>query len=46
MKAHIGVDDSSGLVHTVGGTTASTSDMSQFGELLHRDEVRISADRG
>jgi IS5 family transposase len=46
MKAHIGVDDSSGLVHTVVGTTASTSDMSQFGELLHGDEVRISADRG
>ena len=46
MKAHIGVDDASGLVHTVVGTTASTSDMSQFGELLHGDEVRVSADRG
>mgnify|MGYP003396396728 FL=1 len=46
MKAHIGVDDQSGLVHTVVGTTAKTSDMSQFGELLHGDEARISADRG
>ena len=46
MKAHIGVDDSSGLVHTVVGTTAKTSDMSQFGNLLHGDEARISADRG
>jgi IS5 family transposase len=46
MKAHIGVDDTSGLVHTVVGTTASTSDMSQFGGLLHGDENRVSADRG
>ncbi len=46
MKAHIGVDDQSGLVHTVVGTTAKNSDMSQFGELLHGDEARISADRG
>lgn len=46
MKAHIGVDDQSGLVHTFIGTTAKTSDMSQFTELLHGEEVRISADRG
>jgi IS5 family transposase len=46
MKAHIGVDDQSGLVHTVVGTTAKTSDMSQFSERLNGDEARISADRG
>jgi IS5 family transposase len=46
MKAHIGVDDQSGLVHTVIGTTAKTSDMSQFADLLQGDETRISADRG
>ena len=46
MKAHIGVDDRSGLVHTVIGTTAKVSDMSQFAALLHGDEARISADRG
>ena len=46
MNAHIGVDDESGLVHTVVGTTASTSDMSQFAGLLHGGEARISADRG
>jgi hypothetical protein len=33
-------------VHTVVGTTAKVSDMSQFGELLHGDEERVSADRG
>jgi len=46
MKAHIGVDDQSGLVHTVTGTTAKDSDMSQFSELLHGEEERVSADRG
>ena len=46
MKAHIGVDDQSGLVHTVVGTTAKDSDMSQFAGLLHGEEERVSADRG
>ena len=46
MKAHIGVDDQSGLVHTVVGITAKVSDMPQFGELLHGDEECVSADRG
>jgi IS5 family transposase len=46
MKAHIGVDDESGLVHTVIGTTAKVSDMSQFTRLLHGEEERVSADRG
>jgi IS5 family transposase len=46
MKAHIGVDDQSGLVHTVIGTTAKDSDMSQFNGLLHGEEERVSADRG
>lgn len=46
MKAHIGVDDQSGLVHTVLGTTAKDSDMSRFTGLLHGKEERVSADRG
>jgi len=46
MKARIGVDDQSGLVHTVTGTTARDSDMSQFAQLLHGQEERVSADRG
>lgn len=45
MKAHISVYDESGLVHTDVGTTAKVSDMSQFGYLLHGDEVRVIADR-
>jgi transposase, IS5 family len=46
MKAHIGVDDESGLVHTLVCTTAKDSDMSQFTQLLHGEEARVSADRG
>ena len=46
MRAHIGVDDQSGLVHTVIGTTAKDSDMSHFTGLLHGEEDRVSADRG
>jgi len=46
MKAHMGVDDQSGLVHTLVGTTAKDSDMSQFTQLLHGEEERVSADRG
>ena len=46
MKAHIGVDDESGLVHSLIGTTAKVSDMSQFTQLLHGEEERVSADRG
>ena len=46
MKAHIGVDEQSGLVHTLVGTTAKDSDMSQFAGLLHGEEERVSADRG
>ena len=43
MKAHIGVDDQSGLVHTVVGITAKVSDMSRFGELLQGEEECVSA---
>ena len=45
MKAHIGVDDGSRLAHTMIGTAAKDSDMSQLQALLHEEE-QISADRG
>lgn len=35
MKAHIGVDADSGLVHSVVGTSANVSDVSQAHALLH-----------
>lgn len=38
MKAHIGVDDESGLVHSVVGTAANVSDVILVDKLLHGEE--------
>jgi len=46
MRAHIGVDESSGLVHTVVSTAAHTSEVSQVASLLHGEESRVGADAG
>ena len=44
MKAHIGVDAQSGLVHTVIGTAANVSDVTQAQALLHGDETDAFGD--
>ena len=46
MKAHIGVDADSGLVHTVMTTPANESDLEVVDELLHGKEVVVHADAG
>ena len=46
MKAHIGVDDESGLVHSVVGTAANVADVTQVDKLLHGDEQRVGGDAG
>ncbi len=46
MKAHIGVDVESGLVHTVVGTAANVSDVTQAHALLHGEESVVFADAG
>ena len=46
MKAHIGADEASGLVHSVEGTAANVSDISQARALLHGGEKRAGADAG
>jgi len=46
MKAHIGVDAKSGLVHHVVGTAANVSDVSQTAALLHGREKSVHADAG
>ena len=46
MKAHIGVDADSGLVHTVAGTPANMSDLNMAGALLHGQEKDAFADAG
>jgi IS5 family transposase len=46
MKAHIGVDADSGLVHTVHTTTGSAHDVTQAHALLHGEEEQVFADSG
>jgi transposase, IS5 family len=46
MKAHIGVDADSGLVHTVMTTPANESDLEVVDVLLHGKEVVVHADAG
>ena len=46
MKAHIGVDAESGLVHTVVGTAANVNDVTQGHALLHGEEEAVFADAG
>src|SRR4029078_3865842 len=46
MKAHIGVDVASGVVHTVTGTAANEADINQTASLLHGQEEAVFADAG
>ena len=46
MKAHIGVDADSGLVHSVVGTAASVNDVTQAGALLHGKEEAAFGNAG
>lgn len=46
MKAHIGVDAETGLVHTVVGTAANVNDVTQAQALLHGDETDVFGDAG
>jgi IS5 family transposase len=46
MKAHIGVDADSGLVHSMVGTAANVNDVTQAGALLHGQEVDAFGDAG
>jgi IS5 family transposase len=46
LKAHIGVDAASGLVHTVIGTAGNVSDVTQAHALLHGDEIAALGDAG
>ena len=46
MKAHIGADAESGLVHTVRGTSGNVHDVTQGNSLLHGEEVLAFGDAG
>jgi IS5 family transposase len=45
MKAHVGTDTKTGVVHTVVCTTASVHDSEEMEELLHGDEDEIYGDK-
>jgi len=46
MKAHIGVDADSGLVHTAVATSANVNDVTQAAALVHGQEADVFADAG
>ena len=46
MKAHIGVDADSGLVHTVRGTSGNVGDVIEANSLLHGQETDAFGDAG
>ena len=46
MKAHIGADAESGLVHTVRGTAGHVADVTESHGLLHGKETAVFADAG
>jgi len=46
LKAHIGVDAQSGLVHTMVTTAANVNDVTQAGALLHGEETAAFGDAG
>ena len=46
MKAHLGVDAASRLVHTLIGTAANEADINQMAALLHGEEKAVFADAG
>ena len=45
MKAHIGVDSRSKLIHSVAATGANVHDATVLPELLHGDETRVYGDQ-
>jgi transposase, IS5 family len=46
MKAHLGVDRDSKLVHTVVVTAANVADVTKTAELLHGEERQVHGDAG
>lgn len=46
MKAHVGVDADSGIVHSLETTTAKTHDSQVWDALMHGNETSVWADKG
>ena len=45
MKAHVGADAQTGLVHSCEATTAKVPDVQVWDELLHGEEKSVRADK-
>src|SRR5271167_1846494 len=46
MKAHVGVDSKTKIIHTVVATAANVADATVLPELLHGEETRVWGDQG
>jgi IS5 family transposase len=46
MKAHIGVDSYSGMVHSISTTEANVSDRAKANKLIREDDGFVNADAG
>jgi transposase, IS5 family len=46
MKAHVGVDADSGLVHTAGVTTGKVHDAKVMADLVREDDTAVYGDKG
>src|SRR3954451_23543193 len=46
MKAHVGVDASSGLVHTAGVTSGNVHDAKVMDRLVREDDTAVYGDKG
>jgi len=46
MKAHVGVDSKTKMIHTVVATAANVADATVLPELLHGEETRVWGDQG
>src|SRR3954470_7490844 len=46
MKAHVGVDASSGLVHTAGVTSGNVHDAEVMDRLVREDDTAVYGDKG
>jgi len=46
MKAHIGVDSETGLVHSMAATAANVTDVEMAGAVVHGEESKVHGDAG
>ncbi|MGH9511111.1 MAG: transposase [Terriglobales bacterium] len=45
MRAHVGVDSKTKIIHTAGATAANVADSTVLPDLLHGEETRVWGDQ-